>query len=175
MKASQLLTHIDNKEDVPFLRTPLLDVNMRLFNGAEYYKAIILRICNDLKWLALNQFEDYTRPYGMSCANMGLPFNIIGYVVGRDEEEPTCQVMINPKVRRRAHTRHVSLSNCGSIRLPRAIKIHRWDWVEVDYFDEAGQFRYGLYTQFNHGDTIQHEIEHNKGILITDLAIKGEG
>jgi peptide deformylase len=170
MRAADLLTHIDNKEDLPFLRIPLFDVNMRLFNGAEYYRNIVLRICKDLKWLALNQFEDYTRPYGLSCANMGIPFNIIGYVVGRGTSRPDCLVMINPKIRDESHTTHEALSNCGSIRLPEPIRVRRRDWIEVRYFSEDGRPARGVYARASCGDTIQHEVDHNRGILITDLA-----
>lgn len=179
MKAADLLTHIDNPEDLPFLRTPLFDVNMRLFHGSQFYQTMIRNICRELKTLALSEYEDYSRPFGMSGANMGLPFNIVGYVVDRDGTGGMgmahCRILINPKIHETSSTTHVARSNCGSIRLPRPIRIRRWDWVDVGFFNEAGEPRREVFLQNRNGDTIQHEVDHNRGILITDLAIKGEG
>jgi peptide deformylase len=168
MRAADLLTHIANPEDVPYLRIPLFDVNMRLYNNNRYYRDIVRNCCGYIRMVALTNLEDYGRPFGTSGANVAIPFNIIGYVVGRGGQQPQCRIMLNPKIHNQSDDTHVALSNCGSIRLPKPIKVRRWDRVEVHYFDEAGEPQHSWFSRKAWGDTIQHEVDHNRGILITD-------
>lgn len=172
MRAADFITHIGNREDVPFLRIPLFDVNMRLFASSEGYRNLILAACSYIKRLALESYEDYTQPFGISGANAGIPFNIIGYVVGRKTTRPCCRLMLNPKILAYSQETHVALSNCGSIRLPKPIKVRRSNQIQVRYFTEDGLPERLWFTRPSHGDTIQHEVDHNRGVLITDIEVQ---
>jgi hypothetical protein len=168
MHISDHITHIDNKEDVPFLKNKLFDVNMRLFNSSVGYKGVIEVICNRLQWLALNKFDGYTLPYGISGANAGIPFNIIGIVRNRGEFDAKCIIMINPKIEAYFGEIVETESNCGSIRLLNKIKVKRSSEVLVSYFGMDGKKVTKKFGRDEGSFTIQHEVDHNNGILITD-------
>src|SRR5688572_4592509 len=133
------ITHISNEEDLPFLRTKLFDVNMRLFHSSEEYREIIKYCCSHIQWLALDEMEGYKKPHGMSGANAGIPFNIIAVVRNRDKENEYCQIMINPKIIGHSTKQVETESNCGSIRLENPIKILRWYEVRVQWYDTEGK------------------------------------
>lgn len=168
---NNFLTWINNTEDIPHLRTRLLDVNMRLFHSSPQYKKIVEQCCNYIREMALASLDGYSKPFGMSGANLAIPFNIIGVVLQRGKPGEVCHIMINPYIRARSTEITETLSNCGSIRLPQAIRVPRYDWVEVRWWDIDGRTRQERFTRQNHGFTIQHEIDHNLGILITDKRI----
>lgn len=170
MKIDNLLTHISHGEDLPFLRTKLFDVNMRLFSVSDSYRIVIFHCCQLIKQAALTNFEDYKKPHGMSGANVGIPFNIIGIVRNRGMRNEYCEIMINPKITKRYGNLINCESNCGSIRLKEPIKIKRHRLIDLEWFDDEGVKR--EMTNIDVDDqslTIQHEVEHNLGILITDL------
>jgi len=65
-------------------------------------------------------------------------------------------------------------SNCGSLNLEESIPVERHESVTVKYYpfpiegeEYAAEFHLPIVETFTSG-TIQHEIEHNNGILITD-------
>ena len=170
MKIDDVMTHISHEEDLPFLRTKLFDVNMRLFRSNPSYKALIIHACQVVGEHALAIHEGYKKPHGTSGANLAIPFNIIGIVRQRGQKNEYCQVMINPKITRQYGSKIRSQSNCGSIRLKEPITIERYDTIDLEWFDETGiphkQFMIGR----DQGSlTIQHEVDHNLGILITDI------
>lgn len=169
MNISDYLTHIDNKEDKPFLKTPLFDVNIRLFISNQKYNQIIMDCCELISFCAVTKMDGYKLPHGMSGANVGIPFNIIGIVKNRGQSNAYCEIMINPKILKYQGKKVESLSNCGSIRLEKPIKIKRWPSILIEWFDTKGikkvyDFVGGSANVF----TIQHEVDHNLGILITD-------
>ena len=168
MHISDYVTHIDNKEDVQFLRTKLLDVNMRLFNTNAQYREIIENICSLLQWLALGKFEGYDIPYGISGANAGIPFNIIGIVKNRATYNAMCMIMINPKIEAYFGEIVNTESNCGSLRLPNKIIVKRSSDILVNYYDINGKKNKKKFGRDEGSFTIQHEVDHNNGILITD-------
>jgi len=172
MKVDDVLTFIGYFEDIPYLTSQFLDVNMRLFRTSESYKKIILVICNEIKFLALSYHEGYGQPFGMSGANIGIPLNIIGIVHNRKTFKADCEIMINPEIMNFSKTKTIALSNCGSIRLEKSIQVYRYDWVEVAWFDEKGSRKHKVFTKEQEGFTVQHEIDHNQGILITGREIK---
>lgn len=165
---SDYITHIKNSEDTVYLKNKHFPVNMRLFHSSREYKAIILQQCKYIRSLCLDEKEGYKKPHGMSSANAGLAFNIIGITRNRNKGNEYCEIMINPVIK--AHSRHKieSDSNCGSLTLPESIKVQRFEWVDVEWYDENGQYHGGTFFRENGGLTIQHEIDHNLGILITD-------
>lgn len=176
MKAADFLTHIDNKEDAPYLRTPLFQVNLRLLKNSFSYRVMMLNVCHVIKELALSDYEDYKKPHGTSGANAGIPFNIIGIVRNRGMVNEYCQIMINPKILRTGKSEVKTTSNCGSIRLEKPIEVKRWELITVEWYEitakgDVEQFieQFGPETG---SFTIQHEIDHNNGILIIDREVK---
>jgi peptide deformylase len=172
MKVEDYLTHIDNPEDVPYLKRPLFDVNMRLFHGNYEYKNIVLHCCEHIKHLARTTLDGYKKPHGMSGANVGIPFNIIAHVVNRNMYNESVHVMINPRIIFKTKDTQITRTNCGSIRLKEPIFVERNSGVLVEWFDVTGQWKQGVFRKTNNGFTIQHEIDHNLGILITDREVK---
>lgn len=168
MKHSDCITHISNEEDVVYLKTKHFPVNMRLFETSPEYKAIILQQCNYIRSLCLDTKEGYKKPRGMSSANAGLAFNIIGITKNRNTDNEYCQIMINPVLGTKSSTLIKTQSNCGSLTLDEPITVLRHTIVEVNWFDEDGIFHIEYIDRQNGGLTIQHEIDHNLGILITD-------
>lgn len=168
----QNLTHIDNPEDLPFLRQPLFDVNMRLFRSSPTYKSFIRIACECIKQYCTNEMEGYKKPHGMSGANAAIPYNIIAYLTKRNTPDEQCNIMINPKIIHRSKETVKSKSNCGSIRLPEPIEIERNKEITIEWFDLEGVEHKGNFTREVGGMTLQHEIDHNLGILITDRQTK---
>ena len=145
-------------EDRDILTRRLFDVNMRLFNNNEGYRNLVLHCCEYIRIGAETEKEGYSKPYGFSGANAGVPFNIIATADGT--------VFINPKIVETSWNMVETLSNCGSLLLPEPIKIKRYANVKVTYFDIMGNQR----SISGRLATLQHEIDHNNGILITDRA-----
>ena len=154
-KHKDYCTFLKNDDDKDILTRRLFDVNMRLFRVNDDYKAIVQRISAYIRWCALTEKEGYKKPHGYSGANAGFPFNIIALANGL--------VMLNPYIVSASGNRE-GLSNCGSLLLEKPIKIRRFANITVNYFDLSG------YPCVIRGylPTVQHEIDHNNGILITD-------
>lgn len=168
MNHNDCITHINNPEDNVYLKTKHFPVNLRLFNTSSEYKAIILHQCEYIRNLCLTKKEGYKKPHGMSSANAGLAFNIIGIVRNRNAKNEYCQIMINPDIIQYSEENITTSSNCGSLTLKEPINIDRSKWVIVKWFDEEGNFREEKFERESGGFTIQHEVDHNLGILITD-------
>lgn len=170
MKIENYLTYIDNAEDLPFLKTKLFDVNMRLFKSSSEYKEVILTCCKHIEFLARTTFEGYKKPHGMSGANAGIPFNIISIVRNRGKINEYLETMINPKITWSSAPRFTTEveSNCGSIRLKKPIKVKRANTIWLNYYDKNGDYIQGYRYREDCGFTIAHEVDHNLGILITD-------
>lgn len=163
-KHSDYITHIDNEEDEKYLTSKFLDVNMRLFNTSLEYKQIILNFCKYIGDLCLTKMEGYKKPHGMSGANVGIPLNIIAITRNREKANEFVEIMINPKILERTFPMIKSLSNCGSLTLDKPIEVARFSEIYYEFYNLEGQ----LITRREVGFTIQHEIDHNNGILITD-------
>jgi len=161
MKHEDVCTHMDNEEDRDILTRKGFDVNMRLFHSSFEYQDIIYDAALYIQKLAMNQHEGYSKPFGFSGANAGIPLNIIALSSGL--------VMLNPKIIKSSKEKVVALSNCGSLTLPKPIKVERHETVSVQFFDLDGvSHTWNDVTRKNGGFTIQHEVDHNLGILITD-------
>lgn len=151
-------TLLRNPEDRDILTRPLFNVNMRLFAVNERYRAIVQHVAEYIKWCAMTEKTGYKKPHGYSGANAGIPFNIIALADGT--------VMLNPEIISKGKIR-TSVSNCGSLMLDTPINIYRWAQVVVRYFDLSGV----THTISGYLPTVQHEIDHNRGILITDRQV----
>jgi peptide deformylase len=167
MKAENYFTHIDT--DPIYLRTKLLDVNMRLFKTSPDYQQIVLDCCAYIKCMALMKMDDYKSPHGMSGANLAIPFNIIAVVRKRGTSKSYAEIMINPTIlHAEGKDEVIAMSNCGSIRLDEPIPVKRHAGVLVSWYTEEGKRLQGVFRREDGGFTIQHEIDHNNGVLITD-------
>ena len=136
------------------------DVNLRLLRTSRVYRGIVWACCAYLRYLAMTTREGYKKPHGFSGANAGIPFRIIALA--------NSTVMINPVVVDHSDERRVSMSNCGSLLLAKPIAIERWTHVSVEYYDIAGN----LHEVDGYLPTVQHEIDHCDGVLITDRQVK---
>lgn len=174
MKIEDYITFVLNTEDLPFLRKKLFDVNMRLFKSSELYRNTILRICEYISVLASTTMDGYKKPHGMSGANAGIPFNIIAIVKNRNQESEYVEVMINPTVRAFSGKLIKTITNCGSIRLDAPINVMRHEIVSIQWYDIKGNENFKSFAMREGGTTIQHEIDHNLGVLITDKEVKSE-
>jgi len=170
MKHEDYITHIKNEEDEVYLRHTHFPVNMRLFKTSLGYRTIIQQQCRYIEQMCLTEKEGYKKPHGMSSANLGLSFNIIGIRVPKEGFKPEhCLIMINPSyIPHEEDGKCEAESNCGSLTLKKHIKIKRWKTIEVTYYDIDGTHLKALYSSNYLGKTVQHEIDHNLGILITD-------
>lgn len=167
-KHSDYITHINNEEDEIYLRSKLLPVNMRLFETSPHYKALILAHCEYIRFLCLQKMDGYKKPHGMSSANAGLAFNIIGVTINRNTENEYCAIMINPKIIDLQGEMVETTTNCGSITLKEPIKIKRYPFCVIEWYAEDGSYCTRGFQREEGAFTIQHEIDHNLGILITD-------
>ena len=170
MKHLDFCTHVDNVKDGDFLQRKLFDVNIRLFHSSREYRKIILDCCDYILWCAVTEKEGYPVPLGWSGANAGIPFNIIA--ISRPK-----WIFINPRIVEHVWTygkyhkvRNVQ-SNCGSLTLPKKINIIRADMIRVEYFNTGGEFQNQWFRWRDCASTIQHEVDHNDGVLITDREV----
>lgn len=163
-KIDNYLTYIERKSDKPYLTTPLLNVNMRLFKVSNSYRKLIQHAVDIIVDRLTKKYEDYNKPKGMSGANCAIPFNIIAYHSDKDD----ITVMINPKIIEYGDEKAVAKSNCGSIRLESSIPVERSTTIKVEWYDINGRRKIKTFDRQQCSFTIQHEIEHNLGILITD-------
>lgn len=155
---------VQDKEDGDsILHSELFNVNMRLFNTNKKHNKLILNIIDYMKKIAKKRFENYTSAKGISGANIGIPFNIIGVKNKKNKWD----FFINPTYLKRSPIKKTVKSNCGSLCLEKPIEIERHVWIKVEYYNLKGQKEFDYFSG-SYGNTIQHEIDHNKGILITD-------
>jgi len=162
------LTFIKNPEDLEYLHRKLFDVNIRLLKSSSVYKDLISKCCDIISKYALTTLKGYSKPYGMSGANLAIPYNIIAIVKNRGKEDEHVDIMINPKICGNSIDKVSAQSNCGSIRLSSPIDITRWASVTVSWYDINGNRYIHRFDRKDGSLTIQHEIDHNNGILIID-------
>lgn len=140
-------------------------VNIRLLKNNSSYRSLVEVIIFHMLDVFQTNFDDYVELKGLSGANVGIPFNII---VLATENEPL--VMINPKVIKESKNTKTVISNCGSINLAEPIEIKRFKKIRVRYvqFNQRGTNSFFTVEKTFNTSTVQHEIDHNLGILITD-------
>lgn len=153
------------------LHRPGFDINPRLFKRNKDFNKIIHRIVDYMKMVLCIDFRDYNKLKGISGANIGIPFNIVAVL-----HDGVIEVFINPRVTKVSRSKITILSNCGSINLPKAISVDRHAWIQVKWMDIEGRDHKEHFTVRNNdkigpniAGTLQHEIDHNQGVLIIDL------
>jgi peptide deformylase len=147
------------------LHRPLFNVNIRLFVDNVLYHKIILDVCDYMNLVMTQEYENYPKLAGLSGANIGIPFNIIA-LFKNDEVVH----MINPSIIKMSKQTRMVRSNCGSLNLKEKVSVARREWIDVSYYDIFGRHNQERFTIADGGATIQHEIDHNKGVLITDTS-----
>lgn len=176
-------THIS--KDTRFLVAKMFPVIMRLFNSSDAYKKLIMDSLDYMMEVTTKKFKDYPAVKGISGANVGIPFNLvvlkvctIGDVVPEELKGLTIKYkgyhflhMINPKIEGHSIKVFRPLTNCGSLRLENEIRVERHHWVDVLFHSRNGG-RYKIQIGRPISSTVQHEIDHNNGILITDREVK---
>jgi peptide deformylase len=178
-------THISR--ETRFLVATMFPVIMRLFKSSGTYKKLILDSLDYMMELTTRQYRDYPEVRGISGANVGIPFNLvvvkvckIGKEVPEDLRKSTIKYkgyhflhMINPKIDDQSMETFKTTTNCGSLRLERDINVTRYKWVWVTFYDRKGDKCKRLIARPITG-TVQHEIDHNNGTLITDREVKNK-
>jgi hypothetical protein len=164
LKHLDYCTHMQFEDDWDILTRKLFDVNIRLFKANESYRRLVIDACNYIEFCCATEKEGYKKPHGYSGANAGIPWNIVGV----NQSEHRTLMMINPKIVGRSHPLKEVKSNCGSLTLPEPIKIKRSANVVISYYNKSGNEVVEEFVPDEGSYTIQHEIEHNLGILITD-------
>jgi len=151
----------DGEDDNDILHRKLFDVNIRLFSINKKYRKLILNIVSYMKKTAKKKFEDYTSAKGISGANVGIPFNIISVL----NKNNRWDFFLNPEFLKKSTEKEIVKSNCGSLLLKESIKVKRHKWIELEYYNLKGK-KEVKYFDGQYGRTIQHEVDHNNGILI---------
>lgn len=165
------ITHISRPEDAVYLRTPLLPVNMRLYASSDGYRKVVAAAYDHIRWLCMTEKAGYKLPHGMSGANAGIPWNIIGIARGRGKPHAWCEIMLNPVITYRSPEMIESQSNCGSINLPNPITVRQHSYVRVSWYDIKSVPHEQPFDRDSGGLTIQHEVDHNLGRLIIDRTV----
>lgn len=153
------LTQATLLEEKAFLHSTMFNVNIRLLKINKGYKQLIKSIIDYMNDILNKNYNDYSKLKGISGANVGIPFNIV---------VSDFVYMINPIIINVSKETYLTKSNCGSLLLPKPIQVKRYKWIEVEYFDINGVKVVSDIFMRPLAGTIQHEIEHNNGILITD-------
>lgn len=155
---TDVCTLLENPDDRDILTRKLFDVNMRLMETSPGYRKVVIACCEYIRLMAITEREGYKKPHGFSGANAGIPFNIIALADGT--------IMINPRILKTKGAK-IGLSNCGSLRLSEPIKVSRHAWIFFEYYDWDGK----RHEDSGYLPTVQHEIDHNNGVLITDRQV----
>ncbi len=156
-----------NEADNSILHTKLLNVNMRLFNSNKEYRQLILSITAYMKTCAKIDFSDYTSVKGISGANIGIPFNIIGVYEEGYRGEEGWNFFLNPRCLYTSGTKIVVKSKCGSFSLRGPVEVERYSWIKLKYYTTEGKVKTDIFAG-SYGYTIQHEVNHNNGITVYD-------
>lgn len=162
---STWLVQADERNNA-MLKKPLFDVNMRLYNNNTVYRKLITDIIDYMIVALKNKYANYPKLKGISGANVGIPFNI---VVTRKRTKPN--VYINPSYNKTKDAKMCTVTtNCGSICLEENIITERYDAITITYFNLNGYY-ITKRVDDKEAFTLQHEIDHNNGILITDRKV----
>lgn len=156
-KHTDYCTLLRNHADKDILTRKLFDVNLRLYKTSRPYTHIIWDIAEYLLWCARTEKDGYKKPHGYSGANAGIPFNIIA---------TPDEVMLNPHIIVATGSK-IGVSDCGSLLLPKPIKVDRFSEITFEFWDLDSN----RHERTGYFPTIQHEIDHNKGILITNREV----
>lgn len=156
--------HASNEEDRIFLSRKSFNVSIRLLKLSQEYKKLIHQICSHIAYCCELSRKKPLEITVFSGAEAGIPFNIIAYNL----KEETL-VLINPEIKRHTGNLNIIKSNCSSVDLAESINVKRFEFIDIFYYDIEGNYHemFGI-GKLRGGFAIQHAIDHNNGILITD-------
>jgi len=169
LKKSDICTNINEPEDKDILTRPLFAVNMRLFRTSPKYKALVLAACDYIAECCQHEQDGRESYIGFSGANAGVPWDIIA-VKRANGTGPI--VMLNTALEMSQRAPMKSYESCGSIPNGRTFMVDRDPQVVAIYYNREGQRSSYVSDGFSESTVIQHEVDHNDGILLTDRAIK---
>lgn len=173
----------NGEKDDKVLHSKSCNVNMRLLKHSSYYREVINAILGTMKEIFYLKCNDYGAIQGISGPNLGIPLRIIMLRMRRekdgkhinglpdklalDSELPALLCMLNPRITSKSSEKYTAKSNCGALLFKTPINIERFEWVQVSFFDVGGRLcKYRFHKPI--AATIQHEIDHLNGILITE-------
>jgi len=169
MKIAEMLIQNGEKHDGA-LHMKAGPVNIRLYKSNKAYKELITNVIDYMLMGSNFDFEDYPKAQGISGANIGIPLNIVVVIT---KIRP--YVFLNPTIVRESSDTITAKSNCGSLNLDESITVARRRWVWVTYYDVAAARKTRKFEIKDAGvipsATLQHEIDHNLGILITEREV----
>lgn len=174
---NQLVDTLANRR---MLNDVLFNVNMRLYRGNKGYKFVVEMAIDHMKHVLGIKFENYPLGRGISGANVGIPFNIVVIRISTDNKliarikeifGRNYLTMINPKITSVSKEKVTKKSNCGSLLLKAPISVQRSAHIDVTYYDIKGN-RKEERIEMPLAATVQHEIDHSNGVLITDRELE---
>lgn len=177
MNNHDYITQDSEPEDRIYLHRKLFPVSIRLLKSSPPYREHIQGILQYMEWTLDQKWDDYASAkdggtYGISGANLAIPYNIIGW---RKKDDNKFGYMLNPVLTKMSDMQVETKSNCGSIKLSEKIAVLRFRQIKVSWYDIKGGQHEQEFTIKDCGSTIQHEIDHNNGILIIDRFVEQGG
>ncbi len=150
------------------LHNPVFNVNMRLFKTSLFYRQIIMDVVNYMDSHLSLTYEGTASPLGVSGAKLGIPWNIIGYKCkGKNK------FCINPVILRVSKETTETSTKCAALILAEDVKVLRANLVDLEYYNLKGEkIIEKNIGRFEGAFVIQHEVDHNYGVCITDRRIK---
>ena len=144
-------------------------VNIGMLRKNSRYRELIKDIIKYMREVATIEYSDYGELKGLSGANVGIPFNIVVLV----DKTYRTTVLLNPVIVEQSDETRVVKSNCGSLNLKKSIKVKRYTDIAVQYYElnpdklpEGTVIKVAKTFKGATASTLQHEIDHNNGILI---------
>jgi peptide deformylase len=139
----------------PILRTPAADVDMDRYQGSD----LLRRACDELRATAIVHGA-----VGLAAQQCGVNARLI-YL----QQQQPAAVLVNPTVLARSPEPVMRVWRETCLVFPPSFRatVLRDAWVLVEFQDWRGQ----LFRRTLHGETaraLQHEMDHDRGILITD-------
>lgn len=159
-----VLQFYDQNDQSDMLSRQLFDVNIRLLKTNPVYKTLIwLNACYIL-WVLSREFTDYKDIKAVGAATVGVPYNIVAF----RQADNKMRTLVNPKIVDASTVLISAKTNCPALMLEESIETKRPSWISIDYHDTDGNVYKAMKIERHQGAfSIQHEIDHNNGILIT--------
>jgi len=162
-KAKQLKIYtIEDSKEEKVLRKQSKDVTIEEIKSEEFQQFL-----KDLLHTAKTSEEQVgVESGGISAPQVGVNKNV-SYIYNYETEK--FEVLINPVLRNIGNKTDIDIEGCLSI--PNVEKnVKRYKKIKVKYIDKDGNTINRRFSNLN-ARVVQHENDHLKGILFTDIAI----
>ncbi len=155
----------------------VLHQKSRMLNSEEISSAETKKLITELAKIS----KSGAYGVGLSAIQVGESVAITAITIkptpNRPELEVFDQVCINLKVEEGFGEKEPMWEGCCSVigedGLPIYAEIPRYEKVRVSYIDENGESHDEIFEGFI-GEVMQHEADHNEGIVITDLVDRSQ-